>query len=792
MPRSAPKSTSGGSSTSRRHGGGPYASQDAHTDTSSANPRKRKTWSLPDGPVPTAEKRRRPGNVKIDPTPADISKEKSKDKWLRAAKEKSQQYDYELCPLKEREIRLLVLKPSEDPVADIIIELKSFDLKELEQNKTLMPYAALSYHWGDGMENNPILVDVEGGEDGKEEATKLSDVVRSLMNLRRLNVKPNLYKALRELRDKEKETHMWVDAICINQGNNKEKEGQVSKMSKIYSTARRVIIWLGHSDEKTDSGMNFINVILKEHDIEEKISAKYVLFWSHLLYLMRSSWFSRRWIIQELALAKDAEVRCGKKRVHWRDFSDAISLFALNFDRILLLFEDKENKISLARDLASIRDMAPLGARILVDILGNTFLKHADGTLYEPRQGLESLVSLLSRFDTSDPRDTIYALLNIAKESCNMGSSPRQSRLQSPPPLPDYTLTLFQVYLNFVRWVVNETGSLDILCRHWALPERKEPSEFYPTLTKLPSWIKTVRDSPYGSQQEGFGGRKNGDSFVGLPDRRCYNACHNTRAEIAYGFGEAYDGLVPSEPRFTDHFRETPPRHMNRDADNEGPNQQQGPPSPPSRGSQDWLTSIVVTGVKLDTVAWRTDITEGVIPGKALKHLGYDAERDEVSSVSDRVWRTLVADRGPDGRNPPAWYHRACLKCLVQDTPGGNIETNQLLGSDDTPQITKDYLKRVQAACWNRAYIEAGKAGKQTLVGLGPSATEINDIIVILFGCSVPVVLRPVHIGRSTGEKPDHYKFIGETFILGMMDGEAIAALTPAELEQKTESFRLL
>jgi len=49
--------------------------------------------------------------------------------------------------------------------------------------------------------------------------------------------------------------------------------------------------------------------------------------------------------------------------------------------------------------------------------------------------------------------------------------------------------------------------------------------------------------------------------------------------------------------------------------------------------------------------------------------------------------------------------------------------------------------------------------------GLAPNTTGIGDLICILFGCSCPVVLRPRHHG---------YIFIGDAYVDGIMDGEAM------------------
>ncbi|KAK4658365.1 hypothetical protein QC762_101200 [Podospora pseudocomata] len=48
---------------------------------------------------------------------------------------------------------------------------------------------------------------------------------------------------------------LWVDAICIDQGNIAEKNTQVSLMSTIYSHAA-VLVWLGTGNQSTDQVMD--------------------------------------------------------------------------------------------------------------------------------------------------------------------------------------------------------------------------------------------------------------------------------------------------------------------------------------------------------------------------------------------------------------------------------------------------------------------------------------------------------------------------------------------------------
>ncbi|KIM96986.1 hypothetical protein OIDMADRAFT_169760, partial [Oidiodendron maius Zn] len=65
------------------------------------------------------------------------------------------------------------------------------------------------------------------------------------VNNERIWVTQNLYHALASLRYEKETRVLWVDAICINQVDNAEREAQVPQMRNIYGSANRVVVWLG-------------------------------------------------------------------------------------------------------------------------------------------------------------------------------------------------------------------------------------------------------------------------------------------------------------------------------------------------------------------------------------------------------------------------------------------------------------------------------------------------------------------------------------------------------------------
>ena len=84
-------------------------------------------------------------------------------------------------------------------------------------------YTALSYTW----EASDKLIPIE--VDGQE-----------------FLVLQNLFDFLKHA--KTPGLRLWIDAVCIDQSNISERNHQVRLMSKIYSKAAEVLIWLGRGD----------------------------------------------------------------------------------------------------------------------------------------------------------------------------------------------------------------------------------------------------------------------------------------------------------------------------------------------------------------------------------------------------------------------------------------------------------------------------------------------------------------------------------------------------------------
>ncbi|KAL7909399.1 heterokaryon incompatibility domain-containing protein [Trichoderma velutinum] len=220
-------------------------------------------------------------------------------------------YNYDRIDLKGHAIRLLRLLSGSgsDQIVCEIIEAW------LYSEEDLLPYEALSYTWGSAEAPQNIIV-----------------------NGKLLAVTENLYEALQQLRYRNKERLLWVDAICINQDDNKERGHQVQQMGDIFKKAERVIFWLGQSMPVID---NFMTVFgrLQQMSLSYPYSSwsrnddNWRRIWAHSVgpavanpesfyrlqrgfwHILNQPWFTRVWILQEVTNAREALVCYGSKTI---------------------------------------------------------------------------------------------------------------------------------------------------------------------------------------------------------------------------------------------------------------------------------------------------------------------------------------------------------------------------------------------------------------------------------------------------------------------------------------------
>lgn len=150
-------------------------------------------------------------------------------------------------------------------------------------------------------------------------------------------VTPNLHAALLQLRIPFFERILWVDAICIDQENEKEKTHQVGAMARIYGFANRVVVWLGEEAEQSALAFEELKNLALRHQISQlfpkapqsddaNVSSK-----SHeiacnadtegaVYALLNRDYFRRMWVssnflvVPAMAHHTDSARNCGRKK----------------------------------------------------------------------------------------------------------------------------------------------------------------------------------------------------------------------------------------------------------------------------------------------------------------------------------------------------------------------------------------------------------------------------------------------------------------------------------------------
>ena len=193
-------------------------------------------------------------------------------------------------------------------------------------------------------------------------------------------------------------------AISINQKQIDEKSQQVPRMFRIYGIARLVCLWL--DPERSDSKMAFhvtrngnLNFENFGSLSESPYSGKK---WNSLFNFVKRSRFLRRWVVQEIAVARDALIYCGQDYIPWKVFVIAVGL--------LVEFETAAHGLSEVMRKETRYDLELHGS-IHPAVFSRNF-RMEKGNRYLVSSTLSSLCLYLGF-----PRDTIHSLLAIAKDT---------------------------------------------------------------------------------------------------------------------------------------------------------------------------------------------------------------------------------------------------------------------------------------------------------------------------------------------------------------------------------------
>ncbi|KAI1407649.1 heterokaryon incompatibility protein-domain-containing protein [Hypoxylon sp. FL1857] len=311
-------------------------------------------------------------------------------------------------------------------------------------------YEALSYVWGDATITTPIT-----------------------LNSHPFQVTTNLEAALRVLRLKNKKRLIWIDAICINQTSIQERNQEVRRMREIYSRAERVIVWLGPELEPGHATpIDCPGVGKKTHDLLDSLAsadpedcdaAAKILDGtgdpiSGLMILNRffsRPWFSRIWVLQEIALATTATMIYGDHSISW--------------DRLALAV-DALRRLQLGLHTHLWR----LSSAARMDRVQRCWMRTRSTALREESRSpvhfeLADLLWQTRFFEWTEQRDRLYGILGL------VGEDLRNEKLLQV----DYTKPVADIFRDLTLFMIQGGMLAHVLC------------SIASSMDGLPSWAST-------------------------------------------------------------------------------------------------------------------------------------------------------------------------------------------------------------------------------------------------------------------------------------------------------------
>jgi len=293
------------------------------------------------------------------------------------------------------------------------------------------PYEAVSYRWGDSESKIPISVEGHYFE-----------------------VTENLCTALWFLRDANEKRLLWADAVCIDQSNIAEKNHQVQLMRDIYKNAQRTLIWVGEETAEIRQGFSIIPTLVRAYE-EKWTLGVCVSMWDlvaalpKLWALLDDPYFSRVWVVQEVAISRDRLVVCGDLTVSWSDLT-----FAIGYSRDVGLspFINQLNALNFWAMHKSLWDAT-----------------------YRTDRGLLQLLIRHRSCGATNPKDKIYALLGLSTTTGHQGKS------VDIQPNYDPDLSVEEVFRSTALRIIRTSRNLDIFSVPRALGHNR--------LKGLPSWV---------------------------------------------------------------------------------------------------------------------------------------------------------------------------------------------------------------------------------------------------------------------------------------------------------------
>ncbi|KAF2454273.1 hypothetical protein BDY21DRAFT_353477 [Lineolata rhizophorae] len=509
-------------------------------------------------------------------------------------------------------------------------------------------------------------------------------------------------------------------------------------MRRVYSRCRQVVIWLGERDEDILSPFAAVDEHFSEGGDASDLWARNPALCADDLVAHQAKldglalpvselaglpWFSRRWVLQEVAMAPHAVVVCGAYSIAWTTLANAVRwMVHARFNHSPGYLSQRENPTFHTEAVSNIMMMEYL------------------------RRGMVStLFTILrnTRFcKCSDPRDVLYSILGISSDVDTYGDAL----------VPDYSVGVEEVYRRFVVGSLVEKGSLaplDVAC----IP----PDE---GALDLPSWVqdfsKIIRTGHVV------------DGWFSASGRSKLRLRFSDADKVLHAFGLVLDVIKRVNPWKDPEEREDQSHLEIRSSvkENGGSDREEEADagrdtkgeSEEGQGQTDQETGAGFEedgnddfdGIEEHSLArtWFLSRSRAfAFPNPAQE---WDLERWE------QFARTMVMDRASGGERVGPGFAQLFRQYVCHYTGAAGYSTEDFVTMDSSvlPWVPTWFLSETESGRFGRV-LEHARAG---------------DLVCVLDGAEMPYVIRRCGDGR--------YRFVCACYVHGLMYGEAFEAAT--------------
>ena len=538
-----------------------------------------------------------------------------------------------------------------------------------------------------------------------------------------VRITQNLEAAIRDLRRLDRSIILWIDALCIDQKNTLERNHQVSIMGDVYRKAHEVYAWLGELNAEVDQVLSMIETLGGDlaihwdpklpHSISKQmVSAGYLV---GLCKLFSRPWWTRVWTVQEAILPERLTFFCGLKRVDASRFFGFSNSFKYHYHACcgpFLLLQDQSMLRNLRYQIDSLCTM-------------EFFRCHKEKT------HLWQQMAYYRTRACKEPKDKVYGFLGWGNPEFMKDFK------------PDYSLSDRSVYEEIAARMIRDQDSLGMLRE--VLPEQSLRTETQ--IKDLPSWVPDWSISvPFDVIRPIFHIRQPHSQL------RAYSACkglvsspsHQKPGKLALK-GVIFGAIDVVGDAF--------------------------------KRSEAGATIVGLENIKTVQI-WRSLARLENAPNRVYRgpsqctHSGSKECQIHISApetADDAFWEVLgsyLDQASPDGLTMGDQY-------LFRDLQAARKSYQETLESVMTPtqcsskQRVDPHISNIILSIGSRRFFAS--RNPRELFGLAPFSAQVNDQIAIFIGSPVPYTIRK---HGDTGKR--EWTYIGEAYVHGFMDGEAL------------------